>query len=83
MHFELLSGDGAFNHFYCELLKGGMSETEWSEAVTAVSVLGRLPQPLPRLDLDDDDIKRLKLHESRASFKSVAINSTGDGLNLA
>lgn len=68
MRFALPSGNGAFNHFYCELLKAGMSETEWNDAVTAIIVFGRFPQPLPSLDLDDQDVERLKQYHSTSTI---------------
>lgn len=62
MYFELPSGNSTFNYFYRELFKGGMSSTEWGEAVNAVIVEGRSPQSLPSLDLDDEDINRLNTY---------------------
>lgn len=58
-HFALRDGSGAFNHFSCELLRRGMDEAVWREAVTAVMAEDEKCRQLPNLDLDVEDITRL------------------------
>ena len=64
-HFDFPFGSGAFNHFYCELLKAGMSAIQWRDAIAAVMAGDGLFQPLPSLDLDNEVIARF-MGEMRA-----------------